>query len=166
MTWPATGDGRPTPDQRRWLWTPPQRRTLAALTLLGCGLLAVGLLNRPAAVPDPPAGHPPRFNDLADRLDPNTATVDELGVLPGIGRSKAEAIVFYRDAAADRPVFRKASDLSRVNGIGPSIAAKIVPYLVFPEGPAAVAPDERPSVGRACVTSPGVPNPGSAPARP
>ena len=137
MTRPNPADDRPTPDRKRWLWTTSQRRTLAGLVLIGCVLLAIQGLYRPVAVPDPPASFPPHFDDLADRLDPNAATADELAVLPGIGASKAAGIVAYRNA--DR-TFRKASDLGRVDGIGPAIVAKIAPYLVFPDEAATSRP--------------------------
>ena len=126
-------DAPPAPDRRRWLWTPRQRRALAGLVLAGCALLAAQLSLRPAAVPDPPASHPPHYEDLVDRLDPNAATVEELGVLPGVGRSKAQAIIDYRESASRRPAFRTAADLSRVRGIGPAIVARLAPYLTFPD---------------------------------
>ena len=123
----------PRPDRRRWLWTAPHRRAIAGLVLLACGLLATRQLGRPATVPDRQATYPPRFNDLADRLDPNTASVAELGVLPGLGPSKAGAIVAYRESVGAPPAFRTAADLSRVRGIGPAMVAKLTPYLEFPE---------------------------------
>ena len=128
----------PPPDRRRWLWTPAQRRALAGLLLIACGLLAVRQRGRPAVVPDRQAAHPPRFDDLADRLDPNLATAAELAVLPGLGPSKAAAVVAYRASVKTPPAFRAADDLARVHGIGPAIVAKLAPHLVFPDAPSKV----------------------------
>jgi competence protein ComEA len=48
------------------------------------------------------------------RLDVNSATVGELTELPGIGPSKAAAIVEEREVAP----FKSVDDLARVRGIG------------------------------------------------
>ena len=73
---------------------------------------------------------------MADRLDPNTATAAELGVLPGLGPAKAAAIIDYRQSVAAPPAFRAPGDLARVRGIGPAMVAKLSPFLMFPELPA------------------------------
>ncbi len=51
------------------------------------------------------------------RLDLNTATVEQLDTLPGVGPSLARVIVGYRESQGP---FRKVDDLLRVSGIGPS----------------------------------------------
>lgn len=43
-----------------------------------------------------------------------TATVEQLQLLPGIGPSKAEAIVAFRE----RRAFRRVEDIMRVRGVG------------------------------------------------
>jgi competence protein ComEA len=52
--------------------------------------------------------------ETGHRVDINTASVTELATLPGIGESKAKAIVEYR--AADP--FKTVEDLKKVKGIG------------------------------------------------
>ena len=52
--------------------------------------------------------------DVERRVDINTASAEELAGLPGIGDSKAKAIVEYR--AADP--FHTVDDLKKVKGIG------------------------------------------------
>lgn len=51
-----------------------------------------------------------------DRININTATAESLTALPGIGPSKARAIVDYRTAHGK---FQSTADLLRVKGIGP-----------------------------------------------
>ena len=129
---PERGPDRPRPDRRRWLPTHAQRRGLALIVIVAAGAMALVQLTRPTNVADPMAATPTLYSDLADRLDPNTATAAELGVLPGLGPSKAGAIVEYRDSVTP-PAYRELNDLTRVRGIGPAIAAKLAPYLAFPE---------------------------------
>lgn len=57
----------------------------------------------------------------AKRVNINSASVQELAKLSGIGPKKAAAIVKYR---ADNGPFTKLKDLLKVKGIGPSILAK------------------------------------------
>jgi competence protein ComEA len=51
-----------------------------------------------------------------ERININTATAEALTALPGIGPSKARAIVDYRK---EHGKFQNAADLLRVKGIGP-----------------------------------------------
>jgi len=65
-------------------------------------------------------------------LDPNRADAATLEVLPGIGATRARAIV---DARSQRP-FASVGELGRVPGIGGTTLARIAPYL-------AVDPEQR-----------------------
>jgi competence protein ComEA len=67
----------------------------------------------------PPAEGPAPAGGSASSgpIDLNTATVDELDSLPGIGPSIAKAIVDERERNGP---FRSVDDLERVRGIGPS----------------------------------------------
>lgn len=52
----------------------------------------------------------------------NAANVEQLMTLPGIGKSKAEAIVAYREAEGP---FNTIDDLVQVKGIGKKLLAKL-----------------------------------------
>lgn len=55
-------------------------------------------------------------------VDINTATAEELEALPGIGETRAAAIVEYREANGP---FRRIEDLTQVAGIGEGILEQI-----------------------------------------
>ena len=95
----------------------------------GVSLAALGLSARARFGAD---GNPPvdrtRVCAATEKIDPNTAPVCSLRRLPGIGPHRAAAIVRYRTGRG-RPQFRSAEDLAVVNGIGPSTARRMRPYL-------------------------------------
>jgi competence protein ComEA len=84
--------------------------SIAAIALL----LAVGVRAAPVAA------------EGDHRIDINTASATELATLPGIGESKAKAIVDYR--AADP--FRTIDDLKKVKGIGDKTFEALKPNLM------------------------------------
>ncbi len=59
-------------------------------------------------------------------LDINTASAADLAGLPGIGQSKAEAILAYRSVHGP---FSSAEELLEVAGIGQSTLERISPYI-------------------------------------
>lgn len=62
-------------------------------------------------------------------LNPNSDSAADLEELPGVGPSRARAIV--EDRILNGP-FESAADLIRVRGIGPKTAASAAPYLELP----------------------------------
>lgn len=72
-------------------------------------------------------------------VDVNTATQSQLETLPGIGPSKAIAILEFRNTNGP---FKSMSDLDKVPGIGPSTLANLNGLVSFGEGaaPATSAP--------------------------
>lgn len=60
----------------------------------------------------------------------NTATAEELTLLPGVGPARAEAIVAMRTTEP----FHAVEDLVKVKGIGPKMFEKIRPFVTL-EGP-------------------------------
>jgi len=62
---------------------------------------------------------------LTGSVNINTATVSELMLLPGIGRSRAEAIIAYRQGSA----FRSPQELAKIKGIGNKMLARLQNYV-------------------------------------
>ena len=91
-------------------------RTASALALTG--LLAVAAL--PAAADGP--------SKLSGVVNINTATLEELQLLPGIGAARAQAVV---DARKTRGGFRKLEDLLEVKGIGDTSLARLRPHVAL-----------------------------------
>ncbi len=61
------------------------------------------------------------------RLDLNRATKEELTQLSGIGESKAEAILSYREEHGN---FQSTEELKQVSGIGDATYAKLQDYVI------------------------------------
>ena len=128
----------PAPPTSRFTWTEPQRQVLLFLLTI----LLLALTTRYACntmyVSDPQPETPPRYHELADRIDPNTADWQTLAALPGIGERRARDIVEYRErkrAQAKDPalvVFDAEGDLLYVRGIGAATVEGLKPYLLFP----------------------------------
>ena len=62
-------------------------------------------------------------------LNINTATVDQLETLPGIGRKTAERIIEYRTKSGG---FKRIEDLMNVKGIGEKSFLKLKPLVTVP----------------------------------
>jgi competence protein ComEA len=62
---------------------------------------------------------------LTGTVNVNTATTDELQLLPGIGESRARAVVEMRKR---RGGFKSINELTEVKGIGEAALAKLRPF--------------------------------------
>jgi len=112
-------------------FTPKQIKFLAVLTstaLIMGGYLFVRSYTVPTV--DSPnlevfiSGDEPVFTGIFV-LDPNTAPVDSLELLPGIGKVLADRIVEYRQLNR----FETEVDVTEVKGIGPKLYERLKPYL-------------------------------------
>ena len=74
-----------------------------------------------------------------ERLDPNFADETELRRLPGIGPTKASAIV--RDRRENGP-FRALEDLERVVGLGEKTVSRLAQHLTLTSEPFAIRSDQ------------------------
>lgn len=96
---------------------PRMRRATAALVV--SALLAAGwnALDQPRAPVEP----------LVGPLSLRTATVEQLELLPGVGRSLAERIVQDR---VDNGPCPTVQHLDRVRGVGPAMLQRLAPHVV------------------------------------
>jgi len=72
--------------------------------------------------------------DLDVRINPNDAPIASMVRLPGIGISRAEAIVTYRENFGEEgqsKAFENSDDLQKIKGIGPKTAQNISEWLKF-----------------------------------
>ena len=78
------------------------------------------------APPPPSAGASAGGAPVAGPVDLNTATIEQLDALPGVGPSTAQAIVDYR---AERGRFASVDELLEVRGIGDAKLAALRPRV-------------------------------------
>jgi len=76
-------------------------------------------------------------------VDLNKASLEELMSLPGIGESKAEAIMDYRSAHP----FASAAEITNVKGIGNKLYERISQYVAV-EGKAGSTPTKTGTAGK------------------
>ena len=91
-------------------------KTLTAPLLLSC----LPLLSQPLLAADKPAAKPATTVTAAKesgKVNLNTASINELTALKGIGEKKAQAIVDYREKQGK---FTTVDQLADVSGIGPA----------------------------------------------
>ena len=76
-------------------------------------------------------GSAPGFADtakLSGVVNLNTATAEQLEALPGIGSSRARAVIAQREAVGG---FKRVEDLLDVKGIGEASFARLKPHLAI-----------------------------------
>ena len=72
---------------------------------------------------------PPQSTFVSDVLvDLNTAQLDDLTGLTGIGEAKAQAILDYR---REHGPFRRVEDIMQIKGIGEGIFQQLEPYITL-----------------------------------
>lgn len=95
-------------------FTTPRRDPFAtAIAVFCCVLLLAPCLGGQKAAPSKP-------------IDLNTATIEQLQQLPGVGPATAKAIVQFREKSGP---FRRPEDLLAIHGISRSRFEKIKPYV-------------------------------------
>lgn len=119
------------------LLTPGQRRAAALLLLIMAAAAIWRATGRGPTLGDPLPPEGPLNAELLSRIDPNTATAEDWGALPGAGPGMAKRIVDYRAAWAiahpGEPAFATLKDLDKVPGIGPAVLERLAPYLRLDE---------------------------------
>ncbi len=64
---------------------------------------------------------------FTEKVNINTATIEQLDALPNIGKKRSESIIEYREANGG---FEKIEDIMNVNGIGEKMFADIKDFIV------------------------------------
>ena len=86
---------------------------------------AVTIPPRIANAPEDPHGHS-SHKELTGKLNLNTATEEQLMLLPSVGPAKADRIVAWRKKNG---AFRRTADLRRVKGFGYKTFKRLEPFL-------------------------------------
>jgi competence protein ComEA len=73
---------------------------------------------------------------VSGMVNVNSATAEELSLLPGVGPSKAQAIIAYRK---EHGAFKRVEDLSEVKGIGDKALERMRPHVAL-EGKTTIEP--------------------------
>lgn len=93
--------------------------------------LVLAVLISPALASASPHGQEPAAVQKTT-INLNTATIDQLMTLPGIGQKTAERILEYRTKSGG---FKKIEELMNVKGIGEKSFLKIKPLVSAPPKP-------------------------------
>jgi len=88
-------------------------RVLASLLALAIGVASAAVAAEDAAA-------------LSGTVNVNTATVEELTLLPGIGESRAQAVIETRKR---RGGFKSVEELTEVKGIGEASLERLRPHV-------------------------------------
>jgi competence protein ComEA len=79
-----------------------------------------------AAAADDGESAPTGRKATSGKLNLNTATPEQLELLPGVGPAKAERIIAFRQKHG---AFKRVADLRRVKGFGRKTLKKLEPFL-------------------------------------
>ncbi len=112
------------------------KKVHVCLSVIIAVLFAFSVTTSMAQQADKPAAKPaatekaakPAKPVLTGKVNINTATPDQIAMLPGIGAAKAKAIVEYRTVNGN---FKKIEDLKNVKGIKEKKIAQIKDYIIL-----------------------------------
>ena len=102
----------------------PRQLTVNGVLLAYTLCLAIAAAASPVLAAKPAASAP----SLAGVVNLNTATPEELQLLPGVGEVRAAAIVGIRK---QRGGFKQVDDLLAVKGIGEAVLERMRPYVTL-----------------------------------
>ncbi|MFI4917251.1 MAG: helix-hairpin-helix domain-containing protein [Phycisphaerales bacterium JB060] len=119
---------KPTPQPQPVVFVPQQLEARAGAPVTQAPTATPAPVQLRAATterPGPGAASEPDLR-VGMTIDINTASADRLELLPGIGPSRAAAIIESRQSVGP---FRTVEDLARVHGIGPATVEGVRPYV-------------------------------------
>lgn len=96
------------------------------LCIFSCGFLVGRNTNRSSITVTDPNSTTTNATTTGRKVNINTASVEELTLLPGIDHKLAQRIVDYRSNVA---LFRKEADLSNVEGISDNKLLSLLDYI-------------------------------------
>lgn len=105
------------PDRPDWTIGPAKHAAAFVLLAMIAAAIVVGWQRIPVSTPRAPGEL-----TAALRVNINTATREELELLPGVGSALAQRII---DSRMRQGKFRSLADLERVSGIGTSVLNQI-----------------------------------------
>lgn len=142
------GTAAPPPDGATLAATPAVVAPMAVPTLAAPAPREVASVVAAAPAEGPAApGNAARSAGAASPNDPvllNTATVEDLRRLPGVGPKRADAILALRSRLGR---FRTVEDLLKVKGIGRATLRRLRPLVRLDPAPSGVAMSSRPDGG-------------------
>jgi len=92
----------------------------------GAGSSVVAVAAHPGDLPDAPRAPKTSRKEMTGKLNLNTATEDQLMLLPSVGPAKADRIVAWRKKNG---AFKRTADLRRVKGFGYKTFKRLEPFL-------------------------------------
>ena len=104
-------------------------RIATIVTVLALGVTVLSSSTALAATQDPVSQPAAAGSPAKPAINLNTATVEQLETLPGIGRKTAERIVEYRTKSGG---FKRIEDLMNIKGIGEKSFLKLKPLVAVP----------------------------------
>lgn len=106
------------------------RISLATVLAIGVTVLvSLPALAAAQSAPDTQSPAPAAAAPSKAAINLNTATLEQLETLPGIGRKTAERILEYRTKSGS---FKRIEDLMNVKGIGEKSFLKLKPLVAVP----------------------------------
>jgi len=101
-------------------------KTLKACSIVVAVMVMIAFAVAPVVAQDEPAQ--PKKPAIEGKLNINTATAEQIDMLPGMSKKRAAAVVEYRTKNGN---FKTLEDLMKVQGIKQKRIDKIKDYVIF-----------------------------------